>query len=94
MAKFVDAVPPRSGQEHDEWTKLADMAKERPGKALLAASYEHERVVKRLRARSRPPFVSPEGHIKVSMRGSTTTDDGRRGDIYLTWIPADEKEEK
>lgn len=85
--RFVEEIPPHASLKADKWTELARTAQDRPNTPLLAGRGVHERVIKRLRARVTPPFVQSNGRIRVSMRGSSITEDGRVGDVYLTWVP-------
>lgn len=93
-ARFVDELPARHELKGDKYVELARTAQEHPERPLLVAEGEHERVAKRLRARVRPPFVQNDGRIVVSMRQTYVADDGRRGDIYLMWVPNKKKETK
>lgn len=88
--KLVSSVPPaRWPAQVYDWDAIAQLAKENPDMAVLAGEHVRMTTIKSVRAYNRPPFVTSEGRIKVSMRNSVEETDGHRyGDLYMEWIPA------
>lgn len=87
--KIVSAIPAPSrvskyGINWDDYATTARFT----GQPILAGTNIRETQVKSLRYRTRPPFVTDDGHIEFKLRNSTIKDDGvRYGDVYMVWIP-------
>lgn len=68
--------------------KMAEKAQERPGVPLLAGRDIPFSYTNSLRSRSRDPYVTDDGQIKVSIKGTgkrTEDDTDRLVDVYFTW---------
>lgn len=89
----LDELPP-AGRRPDspDWDAKAKLAKESPGKAVLAAEDVPLSRIASVRQRRRPPFVEESGRIKISMRDSYTADGTRFGNVYFEWTPTPQKE--
>lgn len=93
----LDELPPtqRRRDEYD-WDTKAKLAKDNPGKVVLAYKDVPISRIMSLRQRKRPPFIESDGRIQISMRDSFINDaDGKRyGDVYFSWAPAQESGDK
>lgn len=94
-AKVVAELPaPRRVSKYKiNWDDYAETAR-LLGQPVLAGRHIKESQAKAIRLYNRPPFVTPEGRIRVHLRDSQVEDGVRYGDVYLTWEPATPKEEK
>jgi hypothetical protein len=93
--KVVTSVP-RSHRRSDQydWDAMALLAKMNAPNSVLAAKAVRHDLIKSVRRYTREPFITPEGHIVVNMRGSHTTAQGTRvGDVYFTWVSNEEQKE-
>jgi hypothetical protein len=85
--QILDAPPPDAKVKHN-WDRMAALAKANPGKTVLAGKHVRDSLVKSVRKRNRPPFVTSEGEIIINLRNSTIEADGvRYGDVYFSWKP-------
>lgn len=89
--KVLDELPKPQGARGAEWDNFAWAATLYPGKAIAAAENVPESRIRSLRQYNRPPFVMPDGRIKVHMRNSYVAANGvRYGDVYFTWVPKEQ----
>lgn len=79
--------PARTTIEWDASARLAKLTKQ----PVLAATHVRNTLVKSVRQRQRPPFVTDEGRIIVKLRNSTIEDGVRYGDVYFEWEPNQEE---
>lgn len=87
VGEIVDAIPARKRESkyNNNWDRFAELARS-TGKPVLAGVNIRNTTVKSLRQYTRPPFVTNEGRIIISLRNSEIGEDGERyGDIYMSW---------
>lgn len=91
-AKVVGQLPPRSST-NTEWDDAVITAQNNPGEAVEVAKGLNVVRINAVRQYViRPPYLTADGQIEVTMRGSKVGDDGiRRGDMYFTWHKNDKK---
>lgn len=91
-AKVVGQLPPRSST-NTEWDDAVATAQNNPGEAVeVATGISVIRINSVRQYVTRPPYLTADGQIEVTMRGSKVGDDGiRRGDMYFTFIPTPKK---
>lgn len=91
--KILPAVPPPSGKfsrvkQLYKWEEHVKTARENIGSVVLAEVGVPVTHINSLRQYKHDPFVTDEGRIAVSYRGSQVGKDGvRRADVYLKWEP-------
>jgi len=90
----LDELPPPRRRPDFDWDAKAKLAKENPGKPVLAAEDVPLSRIASLRQRRRPPFVEDSGRITINMRDSYEADHTRYGNVFFTWTPNPEKESK
>lgn len=90
--KVVGALPPR-GNINTEWDGFVPIARENPGQAVRVGTNVPNLRVNAIRQYvRRPPYLTEEGRIEVSLRNSRVDADNiRRGEMYFTWHPATKK---
>lgn len=87
-----DELPPEAPRSRPiadvDWESLALLAQANPGKAIKASDHIRVSRITSVRGYRRAPFITDEGQIKISMRGSAVEDDGHRyGQVWFTWEP-------
>ena len=99
--RILDELPPRNPTGGStpigdyDWDAMALLAKENPGKPVLAAEHVRDSRVKSVRGYRRAPFVSAEGRIIINVRNSAIEEDGvRYGDVFFTWEPKETKQKR
>lgn len=93
--RVVHEIPPpkRPSKYNINWDKFIEMAR-MTGQPVLAGVNIRNSTVKSLRQTTRPPFVTTEGRVVVTLRNSEVKNDGQRyGDVYFTWQPYEKPEE-
>lgn len=88
--KVVSNVPPlrRANAKYD-WDAVAEQARLNYPDTVKAFENMPVTLVNSARTYDYPPFVRDDGFVRIHYRNSQVGEDGiRRGDVYLTWMPA------